>query len=1052
MEQDNLSTRQKAEESMNNKKSSFDNSESDYLKLVHELEVHQIELKIKNEELLLAKEKAEIAAKKYTDLYDFAPSGYFTLSKDGKILGLNIRGSKMLGKERSLLINSLFGFFVTDETKPIFNSFLKEVFSGKANEVREVCLSAGANEDFPKYARLTGIRDENMEQCHVTAIDITEQIKTQKALAALAIHNKTLLQTASDSIHILDEYGNVVDMNSPFCKLLGYTREELTRMNVVDWDIQWLKTDFSNKIAELIDKPAMFATKFRRKDGEVRDVEIYGTAITLESHKYLYASARDITERKLVEEKLAKISNVLGESVKALNCIHQISTLLSEDDKSIGAIFESVVHHIHSLYYNGITCARIAFKEQEFITDNFKETPWKISADIITSGEKSGSIDVFYLEENPAFDEVSFLKEERTLVELLAKMLEVFVERKQAKEMLQESEKQYRLLSENTTDGVLLFEDNIVKYASKGYSKMLGFDKDAIEDIPLEQIYSLIHEDDSKHVQDIIEAAYSEQAKSFGFEYRILNKEGEYVWLEDTINAKYDSLGNHIRSIIHSRNITERKQADDLVNQIHQNYVSYFNTIDEFLFVLNEQGNIIYTNSTVIDRLGYTREELTGKSLEMMYAPEKRDEVGKIVGGMLSVPAVSCLFPLITKRGTLIPAETIVTAGLWDGKPALFGVTKDISRIQLSEEKFSKVFYLNPSICGLTDLVTGEYIEVNEAFYNVLGFDKDEVIGKTPIELGILTESVIKSVLEKAKSLGQIYNIDATLRTKDGSIRQVLMSAEDITINDKILRYTVVNDITERKHLEDEISRTNVELQRINAEKDKFFSIIAHDLRSPFTGLLGLTELMTAKDKMLSIEEFVQMSHLLRESVVNVYQLLENLLEWAMVQKNMVDFTPKELRLSDVFSRSIKSIDERARQKAITIFRACPDSIGESTEVENIFADEKMISTVIRNLLTNAVKFTGKGGTVTIGAKETEAGMVEISVTDTGIGIHKDVIDKLFIVGEKVGTTGTENEPSTGLGLILCKEFVEKHGGKIWVESRDGIGSTFYFTVPKLVV
>ncbi len=150
-----------------------------------------------------------------------------------------------------------------------------------------------------------------------------------------------------------------------------------------------------------------------------------------------------------------------------------------------------------------------------------------------------------------------------------------------------------------------------------------------------------------------------------------------------------------------------------------------------------------------------------------------------------------------------------------------------------------------------------------------------------------------------------------------------------------------------------------------------------------------------------------------------------------------------ELSLSDIFSDHVGSIEERARQKGITVFY-------ESTAVKKIYADENIINTVLRNLLANALKFTARGGEVTLRAKEREDGMTEISVIDTGVGIHKDVIDKLFILGEKVGTTGTEDEPSTGLGLILCKEFVEKHGGKIWAESQENVGSTFYFTIPKV--
>ncbi len=527
-------------------------------------------------------------------------------------------------------------------------------------------------------------------------------------------------------------------------------------------------------------------------------------------------------------------------------------------------------------------------------------------------------------------------------------------------------------------------------------------------------------------------------------QYTAIKKDNGRFQVEVNSVVLLDSSGNQNSILVVQRDITERVKAENLLHQIRQNFESFFNTIDEFLFVLDEQGNIIHFNSTVIDRLGYTRAELIGSSVLMVHPPERRDEAGRIVGEMLSGTTEFCPVPIITKAGVCIPVETRVTTGLWDGKPAIFGVTKDISKIALSEEKFSKVFYLNPSACGLSDVVTGKYVEVNEAFCSLLGYKKDEVIGKTAEELGILTLEAKQAIFKNADKHGKITNIETDLIAKDGKIKNVLISAEYLNIQDKTLRYTVVNDITERKRMEDEIIRTNLELQKANSEKDKFFSIIAHDLRSPFQGLLGLSEIMASDDQKWTLDEFSQFSKALHVSIVNLYKLLENLLEWAMFQKGAMDFIPVEFGLSEMFIASIDSINEKARQKRITICR-------EINDIDKIFADEKMISTVIRNLLTNAVKFTEKGGKVTVRANETRDGMIEISVTDTGVGIPDDVIDKLFIVGEKVGTTGTDDEPSTGLGLILCKEFVEKHNGKIWVESKEGVGSTFFFTIPKVL-
>ncbi len=248
-----------------------------------------------------------------------------------------------------------------------------------------------------------------------------------------------------------------------------------------------------------------------------------------------------------------------------------------------------------------------------------------------------------------------------------------------------------------------------------------------------------------------------------------------------------------------ARDITDRKLAENLLEQTHQNYETFFNTIDDFLFVLDEEGKIIYTNATVIHRLGYTMRELYGQPVLMIHPPERRDEAARIVGEMLAGRAEFCPVPIATKSGIQIPVETRVSHGFWDGKPAIFGVTKDVSKVRLSEEKFSKLFHINPSACGLSDLENNKYIEVNEAFYNLLGFEGKEVIGKTAVELGILTREKINAVLLKADSNGKVSNAETELIAKNGGVKHVLLSSENINVQDKKYRFTVAHDITKRK-------------------------------------------------------------------------------------------------------------------------------------------------------------------------------------------------------------------------------------------------------------
>jgi len=248
-------------------------------------------------------------------------------------------------------------------------------------------------------------------------------------------------------------------------------------------------------------------------------------------------------------------------------------------------------------------------------------------------------------------------------------------------------------------------------------------------------------------------------------------------------------------------------------------------------------------------------------------------------------------------------------------------------------------------------------------------------------------------------------------------------------------------DITERKKADAEINRKNEELQKINTEKDKFFSIIAHDLRGPFNGFLGLTKIMVEESSSLSRSEIQEMAVDMQNSAKNLFRLLDNLLHWASIQQNLIVFKKEEMELFPIVSESVETLKKLSNNKDIEIV------IGISNQL-NVFADSNMVQTIIRNLVSNAIKFTPKGGKVNILANKVDNTNIEISVSDTGIGLNRKMTGNLFRLDVKTNREGTEGEPSTGLGLLLCKEFVEKHGGKLWVESEEGKGSTFHFTLP----
>jgi two-component system sensor histidine kinase/response regulator len=246
--------------------------------------------------------------------------------------------------------------------------------------------------------------------------------------------------------------------------------------------------------------------------------------------------------------------------------------------------------------------------------------------------------------------------------------------------------------------------------------------------------------------------------------------------------------------------------------------------------------------------------------------------------------------------------------------------------------------------------------------------------------------------------------------------------------------------VEELKQANTKLDQKVEEFKQANATKDKFLSIIAHDLKTPFNALLNLSSLLANNDTQLSAEKRKKLSQLILQTSDSGYHLLENLLDLSRSQTGRIQVTPATLDLKEIVEHNIELVGGNAKAKHINI---C-SSIGDITSV---VADGNMLDTVIRNLLTNAIKFTPTNGKVEISAK-TEGHEVEISISDTGVGIKPEDMDKLFRMDVSFTTYGTAQEKGSGLGLILCQEFVEKNGGTIGVESQEGKGSRFYIRLP----
>jgi PAS domain S-box-containing protein len=248
-------------------------------------------------------------------------------------------------------------------------------------------------------------------------------------------------------------------------------------------------------------------------------------------------------------------------------------------------------------------------------------------------------------------------------------------------------------------------------------------------------------------------------------------------------------------------------------------------------------------------------------------------------------------------------------------------------------------------------------------------------------------------------------------------------------------------DITDHKKAEAEIKRINEQLINSNAEKDKFFSIIAHGLRDPFNGFWGLTQIMAEELPNLKIEKIKEMVLKMKNSAANLDLLLENLLQWARIQQGLISFNPETVRFLSIVKECLLIAQEPAKNKNIIITCNIPETL-------EVFADSNILQTILVNLVSNAVKFTPKGGIINLSAKAADDKRVEISIRDSGIGMSQEMVEELFRLDVQTTRKDTDGKPGTGLGLIICKDFIEKHNGTIWVRGELGKGTDVKFTLP----
>ncbi|GEM_PF-1175652 len=412
-----------------------------------------------------------------------------------------------------------------------------------------------------------------------------------------------------------------------------------------------------------------------------------------------------------------------------------------------------------------------------------------------------------------------------------------------------------------------------------------------------------------------------------------------------------------------------------------------------------------------------------------------------IIGGIIAIGAAFLLY-----RWYRVKKHT--NHRLTDQNEKIRSQNREIAKQSQKLEKANKELRQLSVVARETDSLvfladaTGRIEWVNQAVHRVYGKSTDDFIDQDIFSFGLNDnrEELKRALFERQESL----NYESSFTSPEGEVYYFQTTLTPITnAYNQIERVIAVeSDITRIKSIEQDLKNKQAELEQAIASKDKFFSIISHDLKNPFNSLMGLSELLVRKGDQMDPEKIKTFHKSIYTTTRHAYELLSNLLEWSRNQLQRISVYPKTFEMYQLVEQNLSFHQERASEKNIDLVNDLPDQIW-------VYADYNMITTVLRNLVSNAIKFTGNGGQVKV-SHEDETQCWAFHVKDTGVGIAPDQIDRLFELGHSYSSNGTNKEEGTGLGLVLCKEFVSKNGGQMRVNSKPGQGSTFTFTLPKV--
>ncbi|MEI7810922.1 MAG: PAS domain S-box protein [Ignavibacteria bacterium] len=917
---------------------------------------------------------------------------------------------------------------------------------------------------------------------HKAHHDLKEKEKALTESQARLRRAELVAKTGNWELHI---NSGIMTTSRGAGNIYGLQGEQFSLAEIQETPLPEYRSVLNEALKNLIENDVPYNIEFKIKQSDTGEIiDIHSKAEYDKENNIVFGIIRDITERKRMDRALRESESALRTLINAMPDIvyfkdGQGRLLIAND-------FDIKLFQLEGVDYKGKKDSELAdyspfYRETLLRGEDSDEKAWihgSASRNDETIPTPEGDSRIFDIIKVPAFNE------DGTRQGLVVVGRDI-TDRVKANKALRESEKLFRTTFENATTGICLvsLEGKFIRVNSM-FCAFTGYTANELTSM---EFIDITYEEDKSASIELLHRLISGDTENSSFEKRYICKDGQIIWAFVSVAIIWNEAKQPQYFVTHIQDITLSKEAADLLRKNEQTLRVILDESIDPIFHFKSDGTYKYVNNAFAKGIGRDVKDIIGKKIWDVFPKKEADmRYAVLQQAFLSgqtktidvcVPGadgdryfITTIVPLHDEKGTvysiLCSSKDITERKKAELiEKALFDISEATHLATDMEALYKRIHEVINSLISVKNLFIALYEEQsNEISFPYFVDEYDSYFPRQKLVKG-LTEYILTHGQSLLLNEQQFNELTETGEVELVGTPSAIWVGVPLQVGGKTIGVIVVQDyenekaydeetlkflnyissqiaqVIERKMSFEQIEKYTKELSQLNQTKDKFFSIIAHDLKNPFHSINASLHLLLDERENFSAED---KSVLLKGALVTSEKasaLLENLLLWSRHQMSKLEYHPEVFSLSTLVSQNIELLKGNAGLKNITLQNNIREDI-------NVMADRNMIDTVLRNLLTNAVKFTGTDGKVCIDVRVFEK-TIEVSVADNGVGIMPEIMDKLFRIDQSFSTAGTNGEAGTGLGLIICKEFIEKHRGHIKTESSPGGGTKFSFTISK---